>query len=182
MDSKLAILTQLITDILQGTKELSHGKETLEWLLRIYPQADWQIQIAAFAHDIERALPNEAYGIPPILNVRQGRYYEYKQDHANRSAAIVAYLMESLEFPQQDIRRVASAISRHETGGDPDSDLVRDADSIRWFAEGYIFYVRAYGIDSAIEKGKWMYKRSAEQTKALIMTLPFDDRIKSHLD
>ena len=92
----------------------------------------------------------------------------------------MTYLMESLEFAQQDIHRVANAITRHETGGDPDSDLVRDADSIRWFDSGYQHYIKAYGLDSAGEKARWMYTRATPQTKALISNLLKDERLRKY--
>ena len=36
-----------------------HAKNVKEWILRLKPDADWALQIAALAHDIERALPKE---------------------------------------------------------------------------------------------------------------------------
>ena len=33
-----------------------HSKNTLEWLLKLKPDADEALQIAALAHDIERAI------------------------------------------------------------------------------------------------------------------------------
>ena len=83
---------------------------------------------------------------------------------------------------RKDIQRITNAIEKHEVGGDPDSDLVRDADSIRWFDSGHPNYIKAFGLDSAKEKGWWMYKRATDKTKKLIDTLPYEKRIKEHID
>ncbi len=37
-------------------EDLIHSKNTLEWLLILKPDADEALQIAALAHDIERAI------------------------------------------------------------------------------------------------------------------------------
>ncbi len=39
-----------------------HSKNTLEWLLRLNPDADEALKIAALGHDIERAIDREAKG------------------------------------------------------------------------------------------------------------------------
>lgn len=181
-DSAIKILEQEIKDIMRPTKELAHGEETLAWLFKIEPHAPWQLQIAALAHDIERALPNELAGVSkqPIRKDFQ-TYDEFKQAHALRSAQVVQTLMQKLAFPSSDIDRVTNAITKHEVGGDLDSDLVRDADSIRWFDSGYTKYIQAFGIESAKEKGWWMYKRAIVQTKLLIDKLPFDKNVKNYI-
>jgi hypothetical protein len=158
-----------------GTKELAHGEETKEWLLKIDPKADWQLQIAALAHDIERA-------VPPKLKIHTDeKYGYYKARHAKRSATIVGQILRQEGFRNQDVSRIMNAIEKHEIGGDNDSDLVRDADSIRWFDKGHINYINVFGMDSAKTKGLWMYKRTTIETKRLIDDMPYENDIKEHI-
>ncbi len=66
----------------------SHAEDTLKWLLRLSPRADEALQIAALAHDIERA-------------VEEGRVYRadyddydiFKADHARNGAKILRKIL-----------------------------------------------------------------------------------------
>jgi hypothetical protein len=175
-------LKNTLEAIMAPTKELAHGTETLQWLLKINPNSDWQVQIAAFAHDIERACPFIDGKYPPKPNKSDHSNYDsYKQAHALRSAEILATIMKTQNFSDADISRVYNAVTNHEVGGDIDSDLVRDADSLRWFDKGYIKYIEKSGIDGAKEKGWWMFMRANMATKELILSLNFDEQIKLYI-
>jgi hypothetical protein len=168
--------------IMAPTKELAHGVETQEWLLKISPSASWQVQISALAHDIERAMDYQEGKTPPKPDKNKHATYDlYKAEHALRSSQIVASIMKEQGFSDVDIKRVSNAIEKHEVGGDGDSDLVRDADSIRWFDKGYSGYIVKSGLEGAKEKGWWMYKRATPETKKLIMSLNFDNEIKNFI-
>jgi hypothetical protein len=162
------------------TKELAHGKETREWLLKIDPTAEWQLQIAAFAHDIERAVPS-IEGMTPPKPKRIADYDKYKENHAKRSAKIIKHILTTNNFNSKDVQLIADLIEKHEVGGSAEADLVRDADSIRWFGQGYVKYIENRGIEEAKEKGWWMYKRATQKTKDLIMTLEFNNEVKNHI-
>lgn len=182
MIAKIEKLKKTLEDIMAPTKELAHGSETLEWLHGINPKSPWQIQIAAFAHDIERAVPYIEGRYPPKPNKDDHDNYDsYKQAHALRSAEIVEIIMREQGFSELDTGRVYNAIRKHEIGGDEDSNLVRDADSIRWFDKGYIKYIERSGLEGAKEKGWWMYKRANADTKKLILSLDFDKSVKSYI-
>ena len=48
-----------IREIIAGSQvpeDLTHAENTLQWLLRLDSQADSALQLAAFAHDIDRAI------------------------------------------------------------------------------------------------------------------------------
>lgn len=182
MQDKIQELEQKLKKIMYPTKELAHGEDTLEWLLKIDPQAEWQIKIAALAHDIERAVPDIPDMTPPKhIRAEQESYDTYKQHHAKRSAIIVKHIMSVFGFEQSDIDRISNAIEKHEVGGDADSDLVRDADSIRWFDLGHENYIDKYGLDGAKEKGWWMYKRATEKTKKLIDSLKYNQEVREFI-
>src|SRR5690606_41406626 len=42
----------------QVPEDPGHAENTLEWLLRLEPEADQALRLAALAHDIERSRPN----------------------------------------------------------------------------------------------------------------------------
>ncbi len=182
MNEKIKLLEEKLIEIMRPTKELVHGQETKDWFLKIVPDAYWQLQIAALAHDIERAVPYiEGMTPPKVLRTETQTYDEYKALHAKRSAQIIKHIMKHLQFEEQDIKTVTDAIKKHEVGGDSNSDFVRDADSIRWFDKGYNNYISKYGTEGACEKGWWMYKRACPETKRLINQLPFNLGVKKYI-
>lgn len=178
---KIEQLEKHLEKIMSRTKELAHGQETKAWLLKMDPEVPWQLQIAALAHDIERAVPYIEGMTPPEPPKEDLDYDSYKNLHAKRSAEIVSHILKTFDFETADITRISNAIEKHEVGGDPDSDLVRDADSIRWFDSGYTRYTKSFGMEAAKEKGWWMYKRATNKTKKLMDTLPYDNEIKKHI-
>ena len=58
-------------------------KNTLEWLLKLKPDADEALQIAALAHDIERAIEKRK-----VKRKDYKDYDEFKNAHALNSANI----------------------------------------------------------------------------------------------
>ena len=178
MNEKQIELEETILDIISRTKEKKHGLETKKWLLLLEPKADWEIQIAALAHDIERAVPY-IENMTPVKpwKVEKVEYYEKKSQHAKRSADIVKHIMREMNFAQEEVKRVISAIKKHETGGDTDSDLVRDADSVRFFDTGIVKYAKYFSEDSAKIKAKWMYSRASDKAQRMIKTLNLPFRV-----
>ncbi|MFH1295489.1 MAG: DUF4202 family protein, partial [bacterium] len=171
-----------IRETLDHGKELIHGEETLKWLLKILPNAPWQLQIAALAHDIERAVSYSRGKTPPKPQKDNLTYDEYKNEHAIRSAKIMTSILRRHNICEEDVKRIANIIERHEVGGDKESDLVRDADSMRWFDSGHKKYLESFGIQGACEKGWWMYKRASHKAKGLIDSLTYDTNIMRFID
>lgn len=71
-----------------------HSKLTLKWLLKLKPNADEYLQIAALAHDIERAVT----GITEKDLKDYSKIAEFKQQHAIRSANITADLLKKYGY------------------------------------------------------------------------------------
>ena len=57
--NSLERVEQRIAEVISGSsvpEDPAHSRNTLEWLLRLAPQADTALRIAALGHDIERAV------------------------------------------------------------------------------------------------------------------------------
>ena len=65
-----------------------HAENTLAWLLRLAPEADEALQIAALGHDIERAIESRKVRRPDFPD-----YDAFKAAHAENSARILAEVM-----------------------------------------------------------------------------------------
>ena len=186
MAAHIKLLEDKLCEIMSRTKkELPHGLNTKKWLLKIYPGADWELQIAALAHDIERAVPNIPNMTPPIIKKLEGEdYANYKRRHAIRSAKIVKHIMETYLFSENDTQRVYDAIAFHdnpELTNNKDAVAISDADSVRYFDTGLPNYIEAYGVDSAKTKALFMYQRVSKKAKRAIDKLNFHPEVKKHL-
>ncbi len=152
-----------------------HSELTLKWVLKLKPDADEALQIAALAHDIERAIT----GILEKDLDDYSKIHEYKQEHAIRSANITFDLLKKHQYDDNIIDKVKNLIINHEVGGNEEADLLRDADSIAYFDYNVKFYHEICGDDQIIEKIKFMYNRMSDQSKDIVKKLKFSNKIKT---
>ena len=105
-----------------------HSKNTLAWLLKLKPDADEALQIAALGHDIERAIERR--------KVRRADFDDYdlfKAAHARNSALVLKEIMQKCGLPSAISDDVCRLVCRHEVGGDERSDLLKDDGAISYF-------------------------------------------------
>lgn len=148
-----------------------HSRNTLVWLLKLKPDADDALQIAALGHDIERALTERKVQRTDFSN-----YDEFKAAHARNSAEILRKIM--LEFGVQDhiIEEVYRLVCSHEVGGDQRADLIRDADSISFFEVNLPLYFERSSYEETKQRCIWGYKRLSAKAKHHVLTFSYCDR------
>jgi len=147
-----------------------HSKNTLQWLLKLQPDADEALQIAALGHDIERAIDE--------CKVRREDFEEYdrfKAAHARHSAEILKKIMLDCGVDETLSEQVYELVRRHEVGGDERSDLLKDADSISYFEVNLSHYYKRHGWDETQRRCQWGYKRLSEKVKTLAAELTFEN-------
>jgi len=105
-----------------------HAKNTLEWLLKLKPDADEALKIAALGHDIERAIEERK-----VKRKDYRAYNEFKKAHALNSAKILKEIMKGCNVRKELVEDIFFLVSHHETGVDRRVDVLRDADSISFF-------------------------------------------------
>lgn len=148
-----------------------HSKNTLKWLLKLEPDADEALQIAALGHDIERAVQQR--------KVRRENFPDYdrfKAAHAGNSAVILKEIM--LECGAEDktlIQEVCDLVRRHEVGGDPRSDLLKDADGMSFFEVNLPFYYQRNGPEETKRRCRWGYRRLSAKAKKIVRNLTFEN-------
>ncbi|MEK7611241.1 MAG: DUF4202 family protein [Patescibacteria group bacterium] len=141
---------------------LRHFDRTVYWLKQLKPEADEALLIAAYAHDIERAYRDSTYN--KIDKSEKG--FQDKGHliyHQETGAKIMSDFLIGIEAPVELIARVAMLISKHEIGGNPDQNLLKDADSVS-FLETQVDHfvteqVAVRGKEKVKEKFDWMYNR-----------------------
>ncbi len=147
-----------------------HSKNTLNWLLKLKPDADEALQIAALGHDIERAIDQR--------KVRQEdfeHFDQFKAAHAHNSAEILKEVMLDCGVDETVMEQAYDLVRRHEVGGDERSDLLKDADSISYFEVNLSHYYNRHGWDETKRRCLWGYKRLSNKAKILAAKLTFEN-------
>jgi len=153
-----------------------HAENTLKWQLLLEPDADQALQIAALAHDIERAV--EA---GKIERSEYNDYDEFKVAHAQNSAMILKEILSECRVPAEVVREACRLVSFHEFGGTRRSDLLRDADSISFFEVNLPLYYQREGRKETIRRCIWGFRRLSEQMKNIVKTMTYKDEVLTRL-
>lgn len=153
-------------------EDAGHAEDTLAWLLRLLPQADWEVRLAALAHDIDRAQPGNAR----VHREDFACYDDFKAAHAANSARITARLLRRAGAPETAIRRTTFLVLHHETGGE-DTDLraLCDADALSFYTHNLPFYLLRSGWREALRRARWGAKRLSRPAQARLAAFPFAD-------
>lgn len=148
---------------INGANEIKHLLRTVYWLEKLRPEPDKALIIAAYSHDIERA-------VRYAESQREGKEFtpasgdqELLTLHQVRGGQIMkTFLMES--GATADLaNKVEWLISKHEVGGDEDQNILKDADSISFLeviAPSFIDrWLPTKGKEFVTKKIQWMFDR-----------------------
>lgn len=130
-----------------------HAENTLQWLLKLAPNAGPAMRLAALAHDIERARPER------LQRNQFDDYDAFKAAHASVGAHLTDALLRHANVPESIRHDVYHLIRHHETGGDRDSDLLKDADSLSYFEHNLPLYYAREGATATLARARWGYQR-----------------------
>ncbi len=173
---KFAAAKKEINKILPNSpleEEPIHSKLTLKWVLKLKPNADKALQIAALAHDIDRAVT----GITETHHLKDhGKLGEFKKEHAERSAKIISDLLEKIGYEKEFVEKVKGLVLNHEVGGDEETNALKDADSIAYFDYNIGHYFRRNGKEKTQIKIRFMHDRMSEKAKKLLEKIKFKDK------
>ena len=167
-------LKKKIKDIIKKssvTEDPVHSKNTLEWVLRLKPDADEALKIAALGHDIERAIVQRK-----VRRVDYKNYDEFKHAHALNSAKILSELMNECDISKELTNAVFPMVLHHETGGDERSDILRDADSISFFDVNLPFYFARNGAEETKKRCLWGYGKLTENLRNVVVNFSYEDK------
>jgi hypothetical protein len=167
-DERFERACQLIRQRLRASpveEDAGHAENTLQWLLRLAPDADPALRLAALGHDIERARPNR------VQRRDYATYDLFKAAHATIGARILRRLLRQAGMCPDVRKEACRLVLHHEVGGDPRTDLLQDADSISFFDHNLPFYFGREGRDEALRRATWGYKRLSPRGRAHVATL-----------
>lgn len=140
-----------------------HHERALYWLLFLNPKADLALQIAAYAHDIQRAFASKE-----ALNAAENSASGFKdaqvlKEHQETGGEIMFNFLKGQGVSQTIAFKVKQLIGKHEQGGTREQNLIKDADSISYFecnAEHFISkFAPIVGPVKVKDKFDWMFTR-----------------------
>ncbi len=164
---------EIIKAIIAGSsvpEDMCHAENTLEWLLKLDPDADKALQIAALAHDIDRAVEDQ--------KVRRSDFNDYdafKAAHAQSSATILREILIECGVARAIIDETCRLVALHEVGGDTRSDLLKDADSISYFEVNMPLYYQREGWQETKRRSVWGYRRLSARLKEAVRDITYED-------
>ena len=170
---------QKIRAMIAGSKvpeDPRHAENTLEWLLTLNPEADQALQIAALAHDIDRAVENQ--------KVRRNDYDDYdafKAAHARNGARMLREIMEKCGVDSSMTEEACRVVTLHEVGGDPRSDLIKNADSVSYFKVNMPLYYQREGWKETKRRCIWGYRRLSTPMKRVVEDITYEDALLTRL-
>ncbi len=174
MDS-LDSLKQALRSILSGSaipEDPVHAENTVKWVRRIKPDSGDSLLVAALGHDIERAIEERK-----VKRTDYRDYDEFKKAHAENSAQIMREIMTSMGIDQKKfIGDVCSLVLLHETGGNSEADILRDADALSFFEVNLPYYYRREGFENTLKRCIWGYNRISPENRHLLETIKFRDK------
>ena len=147
-----------------------HADNTLEWLLRLDPKADQALQIAALAHDIDRAIE--------ARKVRRADYDDYdafKAAHARNGAKISRAILDECGVAKSIAAEACRLVTLHEIGHDARADLLKDADGISYFEVNMPLYYEREGWEETKRRCIWGYRRLSARMKEIAKDITYED-------
>ncbi len=80
-------------------------------------------------------------------------------------------LMERFDFD-----KVKYLVEHHEMGGNPETEILKEADSLTFFEYNLPFYRKTHTLEETKDKIKFMYTRLSEKAKKLVNQTKFEDK------
>jgi hypothetical protein len=170
----LECVKERILETVQGSQvpeDAEHAENTLKWVRILRPNPGPLLEIGALGHDIERAVSEKK-----VRKEDFSDYNAFKSAHAANSARILAELMEECGWDPRSIQVVSRIVSRHEIGGDEDSNLLRDADALSFFEVNLPYYFKRHDLQEVERRCIWGYLRLSPGLRHLVKGIRYDDK------
>ena len=163
------MLTSMLEKVIEAVNEsfkdkpiyIRHFEKTLDYLRIISPFPDEATEVAAYAHDWERG--GKKSDLTPYINGKSLIDRETMVKHQKESADKLYNFLIDSGASEEFAQKARSIVAKHEEGGFPEANDVKDADSLSYFevvAEFHIGWVKK-GVkkEQLREKFDFMYNR-----------------------
>ncbi|WP_224370668.1 DUF4202 family protein [Hyalangium versicolor] len=164
--------------------DYQHALDAWQWVLRLAPNADLAVQVAALFHDVERLLSEAKVRVEHEAEDSQ----IFKDAHAALGAELTCALLEELQVDAVTCERVHWLITRHERPGEDSAlALINDADALSFFSLNSSGFIRYFSPEHTRRKVASTLARLRPEQHARLgqMRLPpgvralLDERLRS---
>ena len=173
MDEIIAGLKKKIMEIIKKSsnpEDPIHARNTLEWMIKLEPQADEALKIAALGHDIERAISKRK-----IKRENYTNYEEFKKAHALNSTEVLSKLMKNFKVKKELREDIFYLVNHHETGDNKRANLLKNADSLSFFQVNLPYYFIRNDLDETKKRCKWGYRRLPVNLRKVVSRFSYND-------
>ena len=108
-------------------------------------------------------------------------YNGFKVAHAHNGARILRAILNKCGVAKSVAGEACRLVTLHGVGGDPRSDLLKDADSISHFEVNLPLYYQREGREETIRRCNWGYQRLSARMKEVLKTITHEDESITHL-
>jgi hypothetical protein len=143
--------------------DYNHALDVWQWVLRLDPEAELSLQIAALFHDIER-LASEAEARVEHL---APDYQQFKDAHARTGAAMTDAVLSEAGVSASVRARVAELVTSHEH----EPGLLSDADALSFFSLNSSGYADYFGADQTRKKVAYTLNRLRPAARGRLATV-----------
>ncbi|TEU05312.1 MAG: DUF4202 family protein [Candidatus Aminicenantes bacterium] len=149
-----------------------HARGVKEWVIKFRPDADWALQLAAFAHDIERALPQRK-----VIRSKFSDYNDFKNAHALNSAKVIQEILDKYPLSRKVKNKILSLIRNHELGltNDVDIAILKDADSLSFFEVNLLAYAERNDESEILSRMIWGYQRLSKRARQIVKEFHYEN-------
>ena len=147
-----------------------HSKNTLKWVLKLKPDADEALKIAALGHDIERAIKQRKVNRSDYKS-----YDEFKKAHALNSANILVEIIKEYNVSEELIDEIFFLVKNHETGNGKKTDILKYADTISFFQVNLPLYFTRNSEEETKNRVSWGYKKLPEEIKIIVSEFKYEN-------
>ncbi|RKY85039.1 hypothetical protein DRQ09_07820 [candidate division KSB1 bacterium] len=171
MDRFKAVESEIRTIVARSEvpEDPAHSENTKEWILKLKPDADITLQIAALGHDIERSIKERK-----IKRENYKDYDKFKKAHSKNSAVIMKEILSKYRVDKKIIDRVFYLVNNHEFGGDEEANLLRDADGVSFFDVNLPFYFKRNSKEETSFRILWGYRKLSDYAKSIVREFKYD--------
>jgi hypothetical protein len=150
-------------------KTIPHFERTVYWVQQLRPESDEALRVAAFSHDIERAIYGDW--------VQGSTEVDVLQKHGELSAEVIGGFLRTIDAEEAFISKVKALVAMHEFGGNDEQEVLNEADCISYFETRAPIHVIVWpdqGVSKAHirKKFEFMYARlKTERAKKIVRPL-----------
>jgi len=158
----------------------AHFQRTVYWATQLKTDVDEAIQIAAYSHDIQRAF--RSTNTENTFKGLEMNDPEFLRAHQEQGARIITDFLRNKGYNRINVQRVYNMVLHHEEGGEDESDLIKDSDSLSYFDTNVTKHIHktslVIGKDKIRRKIEWMFERISSSRAKEIARPKYEEALK----